>query len=153
MFQGDFCVSMIGRAALRCKNAESRDVLKRRPRKKHKEWFARTQDIREAERNNGPHDRMMLNKCEATSSWRERRPARVQRRQTPAQRHPSTSALQRPRRVQRRRSTTRQCIIDWMTNKDRKALQIFRKYHTKSKEHSKLPDNTTRKTNNRRDRD
>ena len=35
-FQGDFCVSMIGRAALRCKkNAESRDVLheqlKRRP--------------------------------------------------------------------------------------------------------------------------
>ena len=37
--QGDFCVSMIGRAALRCKNAESRDVLreqlKRRPQGKN----------------------------------------------------------------------------------------------------------------------
>ena len=29
-----------------------------------------TQDLREAERNNGPHDRMMPNKCEATSLWR-----------------------------------------------------------------------------------
>ena len=26
-FQGDFCVTMLGRGALRCKNAESRDVL------------------------------------------------------------------------------------------------------------------------------
>ena len=42
---------------------------------------------------------------------------------------------------------------DWMTNTGRKALQIFRKYHTKAKEHSKLSDNTTRKTNNRRDTD
>ena len=29
-----------------------------------------TQDPREAERNDGPRDRMMPNKCEATSLWR-----------------------------------------------------------------------------------
>ena len=29
-----------------------------------------TQDPRETERNNGPHDRMMPNQCEATSLWR-----------------------------------------------------------------------------------
>ena len=28
LVQGDSCVSMIGRGALRCKNAESRDVLR-----------------------------------------------------------------------------------------------------------------------------